>query len=313
MGSVMHNGSRDLHSLQMQRHLHKAPASARLDKTRNLRPGNSTHSPSLSFPKLSELYVVDFLPDPSSSIFTTSNLTSLSLNHIGDQLGYTRSQLSQILQWHSNLRELVLEGSALPSVEGSGPLVPIILPRLIDLRLCGMGAAIAGFMDLISTSPLHNVAPYIKRIHVPTVPGLPSSVKQILTTYYGCHGLEHPRKVDHLAVSLKYVMVIGASSSPTVACHPTYNIRIQTVETINTLATEIVALFSFDHTRTFAATELDLVEDDWNAMLQNMKDLSHLQLDRLDIGPVMDALGLDNRGARRMLRNYVKSLTHTHS
>jgi len=94
-------------------------------------------------------------------------------------------------------------------------------------------------------------------------------------------------------------MVISASSSPTVACHPTYNFRLQSIETVNALVVEILPLFPLEHTRTFVATELDLVENGWCAVLRKMKGLSHLQLDCLDIGPVMGALGLDDRGAHR--------------
>lgn len=241
---------------------------------------------------------MDILPDPSSSIFTTSNLTSLSLHHLYDEPQYTRSQLSQILRRHSNLQELVLDGSVLPSVEGPGALVPIALPRLINLRLYGMVTAIAGFMKLIAMSPLHNVTLHLKSIRFMTTLALLDVLEQILTAYYECQGLEYPRKVDDLTVSMRSVMVINASSSPAAPCHPTYNFRIQTVEAINTLAAEIVLLFPLEHTHTFAATELDLVEHRWRVVLQNMKGLSHLQLDSLDIGPVMGALGLDDRGAR---------------
>jgi len=138
-----------------------------------------TRFPSSPFPKLSELRVVDLLPDPSSSIFTTSNLTSLVLHHIADKPQCFRSQLLQILQQHPNLQDLVLEGSALPGpVEGSGAPVHIVLPRLVDLRLYGVGTAIAEFMDFIRMSPLHNVALHLRRIRVPTVPALSSTVNK---------------------------------------------------------------------------------------------------------------------------------------
>ena len=114
---------------------------------------------SLPFPKLSKLYIGTFPPDPTSSILTTSNLTSLKLNlTYNDSRCYNRSQLSQVLQQHPNLKQLDLRAGGLSLVENSGEPVPIVLPRLVDLKLCGTDEGIDGFIDLISmSSPLYSV------------------------------------------------------------------------------------------------------------------------------------------------------------
>jgi len=60
--------------------------------------GHLAHFLSLPFPALSKLDIDNFLPGSSSSIFTTSNLTSLKLRiPYYDESHYTLSQLSQIL------------------------------------------------------------------------------------------------------------------------------------------------------------------------------------------------------------------------
>ena len=41
---------------------------------------------------------------------------------------------------------------AFPLVEASGAPFPIVLPRLVGLRLCGLQAAVVGFLDFISMS-----------------------------------------------------------------------------------------------------------------------------------------------------------------
>ena len=61
------------------------------------------------FPKLSKLNIGNFLPSPSSTIFTTSKLTSLKLFLPYNKKGqYTLVQFSGILQHHPNLQELDL-------------------------------------------------------------------------------------------------------------------------------------------------------------------------------------------------------------
>ena len=114
---------------------------------------------SLSFPKLSKLDINTFLPDPTSSVLTTSNLTSLKLDlTYNDNRRYARFQFLQVLRQHPNLKQLDLMGAGLPSIGNSGELVPVVLPRLVDLKLHGTDEAIEEFIDIISmSSPLHNV------------------------------------------------------------------------------------------------------------------------------------------------------------
>jgi hypothetical protein len=75
-------------------------SSIRLRSTQSIDPGEYlTRFLSLSFPKLSNLDIENFLPDSSSPIFTTSNLSSLKLRSPYDILPhYTLAQLSQVLQ-----------------------------------------------------------------------------------------------------------------------------------------------------------------------------------------------------------------------
>ena len=60
-----------------------------------------------SFPKLSSLDIGNFLPDPSSPVFMTSNLTSLKLSFpFSDEPRYTLADLSKTLQRHPDLQNL---------------------------------------------------------------------------------------------------------------------------------------------------------------------------------------------------------------
>ena len=261
---------------------------------------------SLSFPKLSELDIGNFLPDPSSSIFTTSSLTSLEIYLNEDvEHRYTRSQFSQILQQHPNLQKLTLKAGAIPLAGQSGSPVSVILPQLIDLELDGTGTSIAGFMDLVSMSPLHNVAIHLEHPHTPTVPALSSAVKQILTAYYDCQGLEYPRKADRLTVELRYELLISAGSFTTPAC----NLTLQSWTTTEMFVGTVVSLFPLESTRVFAAEGVDIATDYWRAILQNMKELSELRLNRLDIRPVLEALSFDDEGAYgSQVPNHIESL-----
>ena len=115
---------------------------------------------SFPFPKLSKLDVRNFLPDPTSSIFVTSNLTSLKLDiPCPDGRYCTKSQLLQVLQRNRNLRQLDFKAGGLSLAGDSGGLVPVHLPHLVDLSLCGMSGVIDGFVSLVCmSSPLHKIA-----------------------------------------------------------------------------------------------------------------------------------------------------------
>ena len=244
-------------------------------------------------PNLSKLDIQNFLPDSSSSLFTTSNLTSLRLSLPQEyQRRFTRSQLSKILQQHPNLRELDLEG-ALPPVDKSGPSVPVVLSNLVDLRLHDTDSVIVGFTDLINvSSPLRNV---IIRFHAARIPALVATVKKILAAYYGCRGLERPRRADHLTISSDPIeddLSIDVGSPST----PSPNLKLQFHGIVGMFTGDIVPLFPLKHVRKFTVEGLAVTMDDWCRMLRGMRGLLHLQLNSLDIGPALDGLGFDDGG-----------------
>jgi len=158
---------------------------------------------SSSLPKLSKLNVGNFLPNPSSPIFTSSKLTSLKLFLPYKKKGqYTLGQFSQILQQHPDLQELDLNHGAIPLSETPGARVPFVLPRLIDLRLYGTNEAILRFIDFIGmSSPLHRVVIHFDYTPDLTVPALVSAVEKTIMEYYGCRGLGYPRKIETLTIS----------------------------------------------------------------------------------------------------------------
>ena len=155
------------------------------------------------FPKLSELNIGNFLPSPSSLIFTTSKLTSLKLFLPYKKKGqYTLAQFSQILQRHPNLRELDLNQGAIPLSGTPETTIPFVLPQLTDLRLYGTSEPILGFIDFIGmSSPLHNVAIHFDRTPDLTVPALTSALEKTIAAYYDHHGPHHPRKIDVLTIA----------------------------------------------------------------------------------------------------------------
>ena len=250
---------------------------------------------SLLFPKLSKLDINNSLPDSSSPIFTTSNLVSLKLGiPYNNESHYTRSQFSNILRSHPNLQELHLWQSGMPQGEPSEPHIPVVLPRLDDLRLYGTEADIAGCVDLISmSSPLHNVIIDFISVSTATVPPLVNAAKKILALYYESQGLDYPRMANHLTVSFnsgKKSLVFNAVSRSTSASHPSSNLELRFGGADKTLAGEICLLFPLDHVVEFAATGLYLLRARCHEMFGKMEGLLHLQLDKMDLGPVMGAL-----------------------
>ena len=156
-------------------------------------------------PKLSKLDIKDVQPDCLSPVFTTSNLTSLKL-HFDYNAGrrrYTLTQFSQILQRHPNLRELDLTDGAIPRGDSSEDPVPVVLPQLVDLKLCGrMAECILGLINVIGMPPLlRNVGLQFSLPHGPDFPVFINAVNKILTTYYECEAPEYPRKVNRLTIS----------------------------------------------------------------------------------------------------------------
>jgi len=259
-----------------------------------------THFFSLSFPKLSKLELTNPMPNPSSSIFTTSNLTSLKLNISHEnRRRHTASRFSQILRQHPNLRELDLRDGAVPVVETPGALTPVFLPQLVDLRLFGEDAIIAEFMRLVDmSSPLHNVFIHFNYTSTPAAARV-DIIRQIPTAYYECQRLEYPRKVDRFAVSLTsfgYEVTFNAVSCPTPASRQVSNLTLRFHGAGNALAEQVIPLFPLKYVREFTAEGLEFVTNSWRWRLGKMEGLLHLQLIHLDVGPVLDALDFDDGG-----------------
>ena len=257
-----------------------------------------------SFPKLSKLDIGTSLPDSTSSILTTSNLTSLKLNPpINDSHRYTRSQFLQVLQQHPNLKQLDLSAGGLSLAENSGELVPVLLPCLVDLRFCGGDEVIEGFIDLVSmSSPLHNVIIDFQPNHGPVVAAHVNTAKKLLTVYYGCKELEHPRKATHLIASSCMSgseLKVDAKSHSASASDPIYNLRLQFHGVGTALAQKIIPLFPLKHVREYDISQLDLSTDDCRRTLRRMDGLLCLRLGNMDTGPVLNALDLIDEGVHR--------------
>ena len=263
------------------------------------------------FPKLSHLDLENFLPTPSSPIFTTSCLTSLKLSlPSSNEDPITLSQLSQILQQHQNLRELDLNGGAIPPPGSQKTTsVPFTLPRLVNLRLDGQEAAVLGFIDLIDmSSPLHDVVIRFGRTHATSVPVFANTMKKVLVAYYKCERLNHPRKVNHLTISHnseKNCLVFHSRSHPTPTSNLKSNLEFQLngigQSTRDEMAMEMFLLFPLDDVLEFAIEGLFLNVGRCHSMIQKMKDLSHLRLHKLYIWPVLSALSPGNHGMFKMV------------
>jgi len=262
-----------------------------------------THFFSLSFPKLSRVDLTIPIPDPSSSIFTTSNLTSLKLNLFSKyRRHHTASRFSQILRQHPNLRELELRDGAVPVPETSGALAPVFLPQLVDLRLFGEEAIIAEFLRLVDmSSPLHNVLIHFNYTNAPAAARV-DAMRQIPTAYYECQRLEYPRKVDRFAVSsspLGSEITFNAVSFTTPASCQTSNLILHFHGAGSAVAERVIPLFPLKDIREFTTKGLWFVTSFWHRMLGKMEGLLHLQLTHLDIGPVLDAPYFDDGGMYR--------------
>ena len=279
-------------------------SSIRLRRSQSPSPRNNeeylTRLFSLPFPKLSELHLDNFLPGPTSLILTTSNLTSLKLKlACDDSSQYTQPQFLQVLEQHPNLQQLDLEAGGLPLVEGSGSPVPIVLSDLVYLRLCGTGSAIAGFVDLVSmSSPLHDVVIHFQRESSSGWCEAPTDVAgNFLTAYYGCEGLDHSRKANHLIVPVspsrwEHCLVIAESRSAP-ASHPTYNLKL-IME--NACTDDIIHLFPLKDVCEYATEGSEFYTHYWRKILEKMEDLLYLRLDTMDVEPVLDAFDLCDGG-----------------
>lgn len=260
-----------------------------------------SHLLSSPFPKLSEINIGNFLPSPSSPIFTTSKLTSLKLFlPYGKEGRHTLVHFSQILQQNPNLRELDLNSGAIPLPGISETPAPFVLPQLVELRLHGTMGDISGFMDLIGmSSPLHNVLIHFDRVPQVTGPIFASTMKKIVASYYNCQGLDYSRKIDSLTIS-----------SPTSGLHLIVDARSRSTPMSNFkllfacvygpgcegLVQETLGLLPSETIREFTVEELALTR----GMLEKMKDISHLHICNQNtefVGLSVKALSLGNQGA----------------
>ena len=262
---------------------------------------------SSSFPKLTRVNLENFLPSPSSPVFTTSSLTSLKL-----ALPYrtenrcTLFQFSQILRRHPNLLELDLSRGAIPLPEPSGAsLVSFVLPRLVTLRLNGAEAAILEFLDSIGmSSPLHTVVISFCTTQYSTASDA-SVVKKILVPYYGCEGSDHSRKSCRLTVSYdpaKEHLAFKTRShlAPMSDFESNLTLRFTGVgeEERDKLVEEALPLFSLNDLQEFVAKGLYFSGDGYRGMFRAMVNLSRMQLDNIEyVGHVLKLLTTESHGA----------------
>jgi len=154
----------------------------------------------------------------------------------------------------------------MPLMEKSEPPAPVILPLLTKLRLCGMEVSIERFMDLVSmASPLYSIVFSFDFRNNRNVSALASAVKKVLTSYYGCQGLDHSHKPNRLTCKgLEiYSPVIKAESHSTSASHPTSNLKLQFNGLDDTPVEEICLLFPLSHVHEFNVVQLDLPRREW--------------------------------------------------
>jgi len=243
---------------------------------------------SSSFPKLTRLDLLNFLPNFSSPILVTPNLTSLklSLPYLGSD-PYTLSQFSQILQRYPNLRELDLTCGTTPLPGPPSAMAPFALPRLVSLGLEGSGAAVLEFIDFIGmSSPLHDVIISVDRGSNLTIPDLASTMKKVLVAYFECQGSGYPRTINRLTVSYnsrKNHLTFDAQSRRSATSNPKRNFRFQFnligVLTGIEMVKAGIPLFPLGDIREFAADGFATSYKDWyGGVSRKMRNCSHLRL-----------------------------------
>lgn len=193
--------------------------------------------------------------------------------------------------------------------------VPFSPPRLVTLRLYGTKSAISRFVGLIGmSSPLHDVATQVYDDFMSTVSANVSLAKKVLTAYYECPGLNHPRQADRLTISYDFEkdhLVFDSRSHSSSASDPKSNLRLE-FNGVATLGVDAMIKRTFPHfplgdVRVFAVEGLKLRGVRYRWMLPKMKNLSHLRLDNLDISPALDALSPANRGSSEIVTNVTKT------
>ena len=274
---------------------------------------------SLSFPKLSSLNIWNFLPDPSSPVFMTSNLTSLKLSFpFSDASRYTLAQFSKILQKHPNLQQLDLEEGAMPRIEPSEVPVSSVLTRLIELKLCGMVECVSGLIGLIGMSPpLLNVVLRFRYPRNQTVPSLIGPVKKILGDYYGCTEPDRHRKAVHLMVEQRFgqdqapLVFVAKSSKPHLAPAPSLpsNLRLELWGAQEVF--EFFHLFPLNNLNTFSADGLCISLPQYRTVLWKMERLTHLSLAAVHVDTVIEAIDHRNQGTLEINTKTRGQMTYT--
>ena len=255
---------------------------------------------SLPLPKLSTVNIGNFLPSPSSPIFTTSKLISLKLFLPYQKKGrYTLAQFSEILRQHPTLQELDLNHGAIPIPDVPGTLPLVVLPRLVDLRLHGTNESILGLIDLIGmSSPLHNVA--INFCHTPnfTAPDLARTMEKILVAYYNRQELGHPRDVHHLAISYqpdRSLLTYDARSPSTPTSNLEVRFKLKGGFVLGNAAEKAFAFFPSANIREFTLGGFSLTRE----MVLKMGNLVHLRLSHQRdhaLWDALDALSAEGQG-----------------
>ena len=272
---------------------------------------------SLSFPKLSNLDIGNFLPDLSSPVFMASNLTSLKISFpFSDASRYTLAEFSKTLQRHPNLQKLDLEDGAMPRVEPSGVPVSCVLSQLTDLKLCGTEGCVSGLMDLIGMSPpLLNVVLRFRYPHRQTVPSLVGPVKKIFGDYYGCTEPARHRKAVHLVIErlrLDHALVFVAKASKSrSAPSPQSTLRLELWGTQK--APEFLHLFPLKNVKTFSVDGLSHFTPQYRTILPKMKRLKHLGLASVDVDWVVGAVDCRNKGTLEINTKTRAQMTCAHA
>ena len=276
---------------------------------------------SLSFPKLSSLDIRNFLPDPSSPVFMTSNLTSLRLSFpFSNEPHYTLAEFSKTLQRHPNLRKLDLEDGAMPRVEPSGVPVSFVLSQLTDLKLCGMVDCVSGLIDLIGMSPpLLDVVLRFRHPRHQIVPPLFDPVKKILGAYYGRTEPDRARKAVHLMVEQTFgqdrapIAFVVKSSEPRPAPAPSLQSSLRLELWWAQEVFEFFHLFPLENVKTFSANRLSIYLPQYRTILQKMEHLMHLNLTAVNVNEVIAVIDHRYQGTLEINTMTRGQVTYTHA
>jgi hypothetical protein len=164
------------------------------------------------------------------------------------------------------------------------------------------------------SSPLHNVTIHF-HLAYSLSPALNKAVKNFIMAYYGCKGLENPRKVNHLTISsgpVKQDLILDAVSR-SAPSHPTFNLKLQFHGMMSSCVEKVVPLFPSKHIREFTVVGLNLITSDWRRMLRKMKGLAVLRLNGLDIELALDALDFVDGGVYREATKITMCHSHAHA